>query len=439
MFNADLVLKKFRGDVPELPVPDALDLRSQLGPLLSFAAGARVPNGFGYLDAGGKVDPEKPAELWITCRMTHVFSLAAMLGVEGAADLAAHGVRSLQTAFHDPVCGGWFSAVETGIGKSHVSHVRVEDDTKAAYAHAFVVLAASSALAAGVSGAHDLLTDALRVQAEHWYEPDFGLVRESWDRCFRQSEDYRGINANMHTVEAYLAAADLTGDRDLLDKAIQILLFVVSQAREYSWRIPEHYTADWQVLPEYNSDDRAHAFRPYGVTPGHGLEWARLMLQARQSLVALGERPPEWMLPSAVELYRRAVDDSWAIDGQPGFIYTSDFEGVPVVTQRMHWVLTEAVGANLVLQRVLGDEVFPQSAELLTELGDQLTQWGDFAGRFLVEEPGQWYHELDEQNRPDSGTWPGKPDAYHVMQMLLLPHLPASPAFAAALAKPRQQ
>ena len=36
-------------------------------------------------------------------------------------------------------------------------------------------------------------------------------------------------------------------------------------------------------LLDYNRDQPAHPFRPYGVTPGHGLEWSRLTVQARTS------------------------------------------------------------------------------------------------------------------------------------------------------------
>mgnify|MGYP002653979251 CR=1 FL=1 len=35
---------------------------------------------------------------------------------------------------------------------------------------------------------------------------------ESYAADFTDPEDYRGINAAMHTVEAYLATADVTGD-----------------------------------------------------------------------------------------------------------------------------------------------------------------------------------------------------------------------------------
>ena len=36
------------------------------------------------------------------------------------------------------------------------------------------------------------------------------MVVEEWDEAFTTLDAYRGVNANMHTVEALLAAADAT-------------------------------------------------------------------------------------------------------------------------------------------------------------------------------------------------------------------------------------
>ena len=52
-------------------------------------------------------------------------------------------------------------------------------------------------------------------------------------------------------------------------------------ARERDWRLPEHFTAEWEPLPDFNRDRPADPFRPYGVTVGHQFEWARLCLHLR--------------------------------------------------------------------------------------------------------------------------------------------------------------
>ena len=49
--------------------------------LLSFARGAVHPDGgFAWLDEAGRPELDRPVELWITCRMTHVFALAHLMG-----------------------------------------------------------------------------------------------------------------------------------------------------------------------------------------------------------------------------------------------------------------------------------------------------------------------------------------------------------------------
>lgn len=391
-------------------------LDAEADALLQFARGSVVPEGFGYLDADGVVDPERPAELWITCRMTHAFSLGSLLGRAGDGLLADHGVASLRGAFADAEHGGWFSSV---------GPQGPVDDTKAAYAHAFVILASSSATAAGREGASELLADALAVSDRHFWREDEDAVVESWDRAFAELEDYRGINANMHTVEAYLAAADVTGERLWLDRAVRILRKALHQfSRAQQWRLPEHFTADWQVLLDYNADEPAHPFRPYGATVGHWLEWARLALHARAALQALGEQPEDWMLEVAVASVDAAIAEGWDVDGAPGFVYTVDFDGKPVVHERMHWVLCEALGAVAALHAATGEDRYDQ----------WYRRWWDYADRFLIERPGAWRHELDRENRLSTVTWPGKPDIYHALQTVLIARLPLTPVLAPALA-----
>lgn len=403
-------------------------LNQDLQALFRFAANSKVATGFGYLDANGKVNADRPVELWITCRMTYVFSLASMLGYQEYLPLAKHGIFCIKNYFSDPTWGGWYSAIAhtatNGVGEP-------VNDRKEAYAHAFVLLASNAAACASVEGAAELLDEGLANQNEYWFDKTVGRVRESWNREFTETEDYRGINANMHTTEAYLAVADARDDVELLNRAVGILEFTAARATENDWRIPEHYSSSWEVLPEYNIDQPAHPFRPFGITPGHGLEWARLMLQARASLQRLGLDVPEWMLPSARDLYLRAIADGWHADGADGFIYTTDFAGQPVVRQRMHWVWAEAIGAAVVLRKVLAEE--GAQLPLQETLSNDLATWSAYGWEHLREDQGLWHHELDAENQVAAVTWDGKPDAYHVVQMLLLPLVPPSPSFAAAL------
>ena len=396
--------------------------RARRTELLRFAQGSRVPEGFGYLDDDGAVDPGRPVELYVTCRMTHVFALGLMAGDPPApggprsgelADLAAHGVAVLLDGpLRDAEHGGWFAAVR---GEA------VETATKQAYAHAFVVLAASTARTAGIPRADELLEAALAVHEQRFWDEEQGMVVEEWDASWSELDPYRGINSAMHTVEAYLAAWAAGAGPRWRERALRIAGRVVAWAGERSWRIPEHFDADWTPLPEHNEDRPADPFRPYGATVGHGLEWARLLV----TLATTGERTDGTLLDAAVHLADRAVADGWAADGSDGFVYTTDWEGRPVVQERMHWVLTEAIATSTVLHWVTGE----------ARHAVDLERWWRYADRYLVDADGRsWRHELDQHNRPSARTWPGRPDAYHAYQASLVAEVPGAASFAAGVA-----
>lgn len=395
---------------------------AQRAELLSWIPRARIAQGFGWIGSTGEVDSSRGADLWITCRMTHVAALALLAREEPSTDgptrselteAAAHGVASLSGPFEDTDNGGWFAAVGT-----HGPTVT----TKQAYGHAFVVLAATSAHLAGVVGARSLMDRALAMSEKYFWDEDDGLSCEEWNRDWSVLEDYRGVNANMHTVEAYLAAGDVTGERIWHERAARIAGRVAGWAQANGWRIPEHFDSSWQPLFEYHHAKPADPFRPYGATVGHGLEWARLLLAVDG---VLGSTHGIDLRAAASALYERAVADGWYVDEQPGFIYTTDWSGVPVVRERMHWVAAEAVGAASALWLTTGEESY----------ADDVAKWWDFIDRYLVDNrDGSWHHELSAVNTVSSTVWAGKPDIYHAYQAALWPDVPVVPSFARALA-----
>lgn len=382
--------------------------------LLEFARASRLPEGgFAWLDEQGRPVRERPVETWITCRMTHVFALAVAGRRSEDTELAEHGIAALTGLLHDGEHGGWFASA-TVAGPAV--------DEKRAYEHVFVILAAASAAVAGIAGARVLLDEALAVFDERFWEPEAGLAADVWDRAWTRLEPYRGANANMHAVEALLAAADITGDPRLLDRAAGIVERLVGQvARGHGWRLPEHFTAEWSEVPGYNRDQPGHPFRPYGVTIGHLFEWARLAVHVR---TALGTRAPDWLLESACALFDTAVRDGWSVDGADGFVYTTDFAGTPVVRGRLHWVAAEAMAVAWALHQATGD------ARYLS----WFRRWCDYAEKYFVDrEAGSWHHELDHGNTPAASVWPGKPDVYHAYQAALITVLPACASFAGGL------
>ena len=256
------------------------------------------------------MDRSHGQQLWITARMTHVFSLGHLLGRAGDAELVDLGLASLDRDFGDTEHGGWFPRLDTD-GRPVQS--------KTAYEHAFVLLAASSATIAGRPGAQDLLSRAADVVVRHFWDDDAGALVESWDSAWQTCEPYRGANANMHGVEAFLGAADATGDDRWLQRATRTVDRIINgAARSHDWRVPEHFDATWHDLPDYNRDQPRHPFRPFGVTPGHGFEWARLVLQRDAQVGDESNRD------AARALFDRAMADGW--DGS-GLVYTTDTSG----------------------------------------------------------------------------------------------------------------
>lgn len=392
-------------------------LEAETDRTFEFGRNSAIPTGFGWLDNTGHVRDSMPTQLWITSRMTHVYSLASLMGRPGSDALVDHGIAALSGSFHDEQHGGWYSSID---GNGPV------DADKAGYAHFFVVLGAASATAAGRPGARALLDEALRISETYFWSESEQMCRESWDESFTTTEPYRGGNVNMHAVEAYLAAADVTGDRIWLDRAFRIAEVIIHRfAKNNSYRVNEHFDEHWNPLPDYNIETPAHRFRAYGGTPGHWTEWARLLLHLRAGIEARGEEAPSWLLEDARGLFDAAVRDAWSPDGAAGFVYSVDWTGAPIVRERIRWVVVEAMGGASALYAATGEKKYE----------DWYRTFWDYAHLHLMDfEGGSWWQELDANNVVSNEVWDGKPDIYHLMHCLLVPRLPLTPVMAPALA-----
>lgn len=373
--------------------------------LLEF--GHRFPASSGasyYLGDDGTPWIDRPRECWITCRMVHVYSIGKMLGHAEANDLAAAGVRGLLGELRDAEAGGWYAGVDKD-GKILPN--------KQCYAHAFVILAGTSALLAGIEGAKELLDEALKTYDEKFWNEEEGLAADTWNTDFTVLDDYRGLNANMHTVEAFLAAADALDNDVYRIRAGRIIDHVIAWAKENQYRIPEHFSKVWVPDLECNKDKPADPFKPYGATPGHGIEWARLITQWAMSSYGNNEEKRRPYIEAASQLYNRAVEDAWNKDGAPGIAYTTDWEGRPVVHDRMHWTLAEAINTSAVLYRVTKDSKYADDYAMFLEyLEDKVHD----------KVNGSWFHQLDQNNTPIGTVWPGKSDLYHAFQATLIPY-----------------
>ncbi len=405
---------KYLIDTPE----NKAYLQAMVQELLGFAVRFPSPEGCAYyLKDDGAPWLEKNLDSYENSRMVHSYSMGKLLGFPGSEALVQAGLKGLLGAMRDKVSGGWYNSLNP-------DHTPLPG--KLCYAHAFVILAASSAVLAGQEEAKQLLQEAMAFFEEKFWDEAEGMTYDNWNTEFTVLDEYRGINANMHSVEAFLAASDVTGEEIWRNRAGRIIDRVLVWAEANSWRIPEHYTSDWTPDLECNADKPDDQFKPYGATPGHGLEWARLITQWALSTYPGQPEKSGKYVSAAENLFLRAVADGWNADGAPGVVYTTDWEGKPIVHDRMQWTLAEAINTAAVLYRVTGKQVYADRyAEFLQYLDEKVHD----------HENGNWIHQLDQNNCKLETVWPGKPDIYHALQSMLIPYCEPSLSVAVAIAE----
>lgn len=375
--------------------------------LLEFGRQFPAPDGSSYyLGDDGTPWKDRNRETWITSRMLHVYSIGTMLGDKGSKTLAESALKGLKGALKDTEHGGWYSGL------------RADGEilpNKQCYAHAFVILSASSAMLAKIDGAEELLKEALELFDLRFWNEKEKLCVDTWNTEFTVLDDYRGLNANMHTVEAFLAVADVLSDEKYRQRAGGIIEHVIKWFSENSFRIPEHFTKDWKEDLECNKEQPADQFKPYGATPGHGIEWARLISQwalstyrTESSSILTGK-----YVEAAKALYNRAIKDAWNVDGAEGLVYTTDWEGNPVIHDRMHWTLAEAINTSSVLWQITNNRRYAEDYSKFMKYLDE---------KVLDHENGSWFHQLNEKNEVIGTVWPGKSDLYHAFQATWIPY-----------------
>ena len=103
------------------------------------------------------------------CRMAHVYSLGFLHGEPGAAELVDKAIAGLRGPLHDDENGGWYPSISAD-GSTH-------EAGKVCYAHAFVILAATSAKLIGRPDADELLEEALATYDKHFWDDEIGSGR----------------------------------------------------------------------------------------------------------------------------------------------------------------------------------------------------------------------------------------------------------------------
>lgn len=349
--------------------------------------------------------------LHATSRVVHCFAIGHLLGLPGMDRFVDHGMNFLWNRHRDTKHGGYFWGVDD---------IGAPGSTKKAYGHAFVLLAAASAKVVGHPDADRLLADVTDVLHSRFWDSNVGATTEEYAADWQPLSAYRGQNSNMHLTEALMAAFEVTNDQTYLDMADSIAHLIIDQhARAEQWRVPEHFDILWNVDRRYRGDP---VFRPQGTTPGHALEWSRLLVQ----LWELSGRKHAWMLPAAEALFLNAC--TWAWDRQlGGFYYTLDWNNKPDQTDRYWWPCAEGLAAASALLKVSSDPQFELWYRRI---------WGFVDAHFIDRRSGGWFAELDASLTPVERIFEGKQDLYHALQACLIPLLPANGSVTRHLSRP---
>ena len=387
------------------------DLRSafdaDFDALVAFASRSKPRVGFAFLRADGQVDLGRPLDARISARMTHVFALAQMRGIEGAAHLVDHGLAALAGPLRAPN-GSWYAEV---VPTSENSATPVPRAVLSQRAQSAMIGAAAAAAMVGHEAARDLLVDLEADQDQRWWDPCAGAVREEIEAATGLRSPLRRLSTNLDTAQAYLAAWEATGERVWFDRARSILRLVGEIAARCAFALPDLYDEEWRPLPASCDQAPVELIRPGDTLPGLGFKAARLIGQICAILTHIGEKPGPWMIDTATALYDRALADGWTDEGVGGIVYTLDPTGVVAAPQRMHWVVCEAASAA----RVLAEVVDPSRAEDLAVDYARALAWADSHARAGM---GRWIHEVAPDGSVSMLVWEGRPDALTAARML---------------------
>ena len=248
------------------------------------------------------------------------------------------------------------------------------------------------------------------------------MVVEEWDESFSTLDPYRGVNANMHSVEALLSAADVLDDTGLRDRALRILTRVVHDlAASNQWRIPEHFDESWTPVLDYNVDAPAHPFRPvrrhHRALAGVGAAGAAPAGRPRR-------RAPDWLLDDAVPC-------STPRSARAGRSTAPTGSSTPSTGPASRSYASGCTGSRPRPPR-RPPPCTPRPGTRRTPSGTS-TWWQHVATSSAT--PSTAHGTTSSRRRTSRAAHlEGKPDTYHAFQATLIPRLPLSPMLARALA-----
>lgn len=315
--------------------------------------------------------------------------------------MVRHGVAFLREVHRDAVNGGYAWQLSWSNGKKHII-----DDNNHCYGLAFVLLAYSHALMAGVNEARVYIDETVALMEVKFWLPEFELYADQASADWAHLDTYRGQNANMHSCEAMLAAYQATGEVKHLHRAEVIAKSITQrQASQAGGMIWEHYDNAWQIDWKYNLEDKANLFRPWGFQPGHFTEWSKLLVLLDAQAANL-QGNSAWILPAAERLFDIALDLAWDRE-HGGICYGFAPDHSICDGDKYFWVQAESIAAAACLAQHTGKQKY-------WDWYDKIWQYS--WTHFVDHQYGAWFRILDKSNHKisDEKSPAGKTD-YHTM------------------------
>ena len=324
-------------------------LRDHMAAMIGFYHPRCVdPRGgyFQFYQLDGAIHTPDAKDLVSSARMVVSYAMAlGTLGTPGFDAALRHGVAFLRENHRQAKHGGYAWALQWRDGCWQAS-----DASNQCYGFAFVALAFSHALSAGVLDARADLEAVYDLMEAHFWDPAGGLYVEELAEDWMPLSQYRSQNANMHACEAFLAAHEATGDAKYLERALLIARnLCVVQAEKTRGLVWEHYDRHWQPDFKYNFHDYSNIYRPWGYQVGHQTEWAKFLVHLHQRT---GEK---WLPGKAVSLFDRMLALGW--DHQyGGFAYSIDDRLVPCNFEKYFWTQNETACSAAIMAHATGVE-----------------------------------------------------------------------------------
>ena len=307
-------------------------------------------------------------------------------------DVIRHGIEYLRQFHLNTKTGSYAWILE---GKD------VQDSTNYCYGFAFVLLAYSTALRAGILEAKDFIDETFDVMEKHFWSKEHELYSDEISADWQVVSSYRGQNANMHSCEALIMAFEATGSQKYLDRALIIAKNIcIRQASLAEGLIWEHYDSNWEINWVYNKDRPDDLFRPWGFQVGHLTEWAKLLLILERHV------KEDWLLPRAIELFDDAIEMGWDAESE-GLFYGFSPNGDICDKDKYFWVQAESIAAAAVLANRTGDDYY-------WEWYDRI--WSYSWKHMIDHKYGAWFRILDSNNNKyDNLKSPAGKTDYHTM------------------------